>query len=124
LQSILLPIIRLAGRGGSYWFPIYVIDGKKYWNGEGFDFTPLETLSSFHVDAIKRILIIPPGKAIGMYYAYDPIIGFPQFILQSVVIIETYSNNTYRAILRGLKHLSLMGWMPQEYFTHLVMKAL
>jgi len=109
LQSILLPIIRLAGRGGSYWFPIYVIDGKKYWNGEGFDFTPLETLSSFHVDAIKRILIIPPGKAIGMYYAYDPIIGFPQFILQSVVIIETYSNNTYRGDPQGIKTFILDG---------------
>jgi hypothetical protein len=116
LKSILLPIIRLAGRGGSYWFPIYVIDGKKYWNGEGFDFTPLETLSSFHVDAIKRILIIPPGKAIGMYYAYDPIIGFPQFILQSVVIIETYSNNIYRGDPQGIKTFMLDGLDAQRVF--------
>jgi hypothetical protein len=109
LQTILLPIMRLAGRGGSYWFPIYIIDGKKYWNGENFDFTPLQTLSSFHVDAIKRILVVPPGKSIGMYYAYYPIIGFPQFILQSLVIIETYSNNTYRGDPLGTKTFILDG---------------
>src|ERR1035437_3794246 len=102
-QSILLPCVRTASHGGSYWFPIYVIDGEKYWNGENFDFTPLQTLSSFHVDAIKRLLVVPPGKSIGMYYAYDPIIGFPQFILQSVVIIETYSDNTYRGDPQGTK---------------------
>jgi len=108
-QSILLPIIRLAGRGGNYWFPIYVIDGKKYWNGENFDFAPLQTLSSFHVDAIKRMLVIPPGKSIGTYYAYNPIIGFPQFILQSVVIIETYTNNSYRGDPLGTKTFILDG---------------
>ncbi len=108
-QSILLPCVRTASHGGSYWFPIYVIDGKKYWNGENFDFTPLNTLSSFHVDAIKRILVVPPGKSIGMYYAYGPIIGFPHFILQSVVIIETYSNNTYRGDPQGIKTFILDG---------------
>lgn len=110
-QTILMPCVKTIRNGwnASYWFPIYVIDGKKYWNGEGFDFTPLETLSSFHVDAIKRILVIPPGKAIAMYYAYDPIIGYPQFILQSLVIIETYSNNTYRGDPQGIKTFILDG---------------
>ena len=110
-QTVLLPCVKTISQGWnlSYWFPIYVIDGKKYWNGENFDFTPLETLSSFHVDAIKRILIIPPGKSIAMYYAYDPIIGFPQFILQSLVIIETYSNNTYRGDPQGIKTFILDG---------------
>jgi hypothetical protein len=109
LQTVLLPIIRSVGRGGSYWFPIYVVDGEKFWNGEGFDFTPLQTLSSFHVDAIKRILVVPPGKGIAMYYAYEPIIGFPQFMMQSLVIIETYSKNIYRGDPQGIKTFILDG---------------
>jgi hypothetical protein len=109
LNTVLLPCVQFALKGMRFWFPIYLIDGKKYWNGEGFDFTLLNTLSAFPVNEIKRILIIPPGKSIVMNYAYKPIIGFPQFILQSMVVIETYSKSTYRGDIQGVKKFILDG---------------
>jgi hypothetical protein len=120
LQTVLLPCIKTISNGWNptYWFPIYLMDGKKYWNGEGFDFTPLQTLSSFHVDAIKRILVIPPMKSIVMNNAYEPIVGFPQYICQSMVIIETYSNNTYRGDPLGVKTFILDGLdVPRLFYS-------
>jgi hypothetical protein len=118
LNTVLLPCIKLIERGMNYWFPIYLLDGKTYWNGKGFDFSQLNTLSAFPVNEIKRILVIPPGKSIVMNYAYDPIIGFPQFILQSMVIIETYSKNTYRGELPGVKKFILDGLdVPRAFYS-------
>lgn len=110
LRTVLLPSIDFgSGRKYSYWFPIYMIDGNIYWNGRGFDFTPLKTLEAFPVDQIKRILVIPPGKPIATNYAYEPIIGFPQYMQQSMVIIETYTKNTYRGDIPGVKKFILDG---------------
>jgi len=111
LNTVLLPCVKTISMGwnASYWFPIYLLDGKLYWNGEGFDFSKLETLSAYPVNEIKRILVIPPGKSIAMNYAYPPIIGFPQFMLQSMVIIETYTKNTCRGDIQGVKKFILDG---------------
>ena len=89
LNTVLLPCVKTVRMGwnASYWFPIYLLNGRIYWNGKDFDFSALNTLSAFPVNEIKRILVIPPGKSIVMNYAYEPIMGFPQFILQSMVII-------------------------------------
>jgi hypothetical protein len=120
LNTVLLPCVKTISMGwnASYWFPIYLLDGKLYWNGEGFDFSKLETLSAYPVNEIKRILVIPPGKSIAMNYAYPPIIGFPQFILQSMVIIETYSKNTYRGDIQGVKKFILDGLdVPRVFYS-------
>ncbi len=112
LETVLLPCVQNICEGPCLlkYFPIYVIDGRIYWNGKDFDFTPLNTLSAYRVNEIKRILVIPPGKSIAMYYAYDPIIGFPQFILQSLVIIETYpDSHYYRGDPPGVKTFILEG---------------
>jgi hypothetical protein len=120
LHTIMLPVLGLAGSGGvhGHWFPIYLVDGNIYWNGKGFDFSALRTLSAFPVDEIKRILIISPGKNIVTNYAYEPIIGYPQFILQSMVIIETYSKNTYRGDIPGVKKFILDGLdVPRTFYS-------
>ena len=120
LNTVLLPCVKTISNGwnANYWFPIYLLDGKLYWNGEGFDFSKLETLSAYPVNEIKRILVIPPGKSIAMNYAYEPIIGFPQYILQSMVIIETYSKNTYRGELPGVKKFILDGLdVPRAFYS-------
>ena len=118
MNTVLLPCIRLMGGGMNYWFPIYLVDGNLYWNGKNFDFSRLNALSAFPVNEIKRILVIPPGKSIVMNYAYEPIIGFPQFILQSMVIIETYSKNTYRGELPGVKKFILDGLdVPRAFYS-------
>jgi hypothetical protein len=119
LHTVLLPSISFgAGRKFSYWFPIYMIDGNIYWNGRGFDFTLLKSLEAFPVDQIKRLLVIPPGKPIATNYAYEPIIGFPQYMQQSMVIIETYSKNTYRGDIPGVKKFILDGLdAPRAFYS-------
>ncbi|MGD0582282.1 MAG: hypothetical protein ABR974_04975 [Bacteroidales bacterium] len=120
LFTVLLPCIKIISLGWnvSYWFPIYLVNGEKYWNGEGFDFSKLSTLSNLPVNEIKKILIIPPMKSIAMYYAYEPIVGFPQFISQSLVMIETYSKNTYRGDPVGAKTIFLDGLdVPRVFYS-------
>jgi hypothetical protein len=116
LNTVLLPCIKLVERGMNFWFPIYLVDGNVYWNGKDFDFSKLNTLSAYPVNEIKKILVIPPGKNIVMNNAYKPIIGFPQFILQSMVIIETYSKNTYRGDIQGVKKFVLDGLNAPRLF--------
>jgi len=119
IETVTLPCVQTVCEGAclTYWLPIYVIDGKLFWNGKDFDFSPLNTLAAYRVNEIKRILVIPPGKAIAMYYAYDPIIGFPQFILQSLVIIETYQNDHYyRGDPQGVKTFILKGLNESRIF--------
>ena len=118
MNTVLLPCFRTIGQGLLYWFPIYLVDGKIYWNGKDFDFSALNTLSAFPVNEIKKISVIPYGKSIVTHYAYEPIIGFPQFILQSMVIIETYSKNTYRGELPGVKKFILDGLdAPRAFYS-------
>ena len=118
MNTVLLPCIRTVGQGMNFWFPIYLIDGQLYWNGEGFDFSKLSILSAFPVHKIKRILVIPPMKSIVNYYAYEPIVGFPQFISQSMVIIETYSKDTYRGDPVGTKTIFLDGLnVPRVFYS-------
>jgi hypothetical protein len=109
--TALLPCIQTICFGGcrSYWFQIYVVDGNTYWNGEGFDFTMLKTISSFPVYEIKIIMVIPPMKSIVIHHAWIKIYDFPQFIMQSMVVIETYSKDTYRGDPPGIKTFLLDG---------------
>jgi hypothetical protein len=118
MNTVLLPCIRLMGGGMNFWFPIYLVDGTLYWNGKDFDFSRLNPMSAFPVNEIKRILVIPPGKSIVTNYAYGPIIGFPHFILQSMVIIETYSKKTYRGDIPGVKKFIIDGLdAPRSFYS-------
>ena len=116
---ILLPCIKtvkMSGRSLQYFAPIYVIDGMTYWNGEGYDFAPLKALSGFPVNEIKRVLVLPPMNSGVMYYSSSDITDFPQFIYQSMVVIETYSKNTYRGDPRGIKTFILDGLNAPRLF--------
>jgi hypothetical protein len=102
----------------TYFPPIYVIDGKIYWNGEGFNFMPLQALAGYPVNEIKRILVMPPMHTGVAYYAADEIYGYPLFISQSMVVIESYSKNTYRGNAQGIKTFLREGLnAPREFYS-------
>jgi len=88
------------------------------WNGEGFSIRGLLDLEGFPVNEIKRILVMPPGHKGVVYYAADEIYGYPLFISQSMVVIETYSKNTYRGNAQGIKTFILDGLdAPREFYS-------
>ncbi len=102
----------------TYFPPIYVIDGKTYWNGDNFDFSPLYTIFSFPVNEIKKIMILPPMKTEVIYHASKDIYGDPFFIYQSMVVIDTYSKNTYRGDAQGVKTFILDGLdVPRVFYS-------
>jgi hypothetical protein len=113
-KTILLPS---EGWGPSYWFPIYLINGKAYFNGaeKGEMFLGwLNYISSIHVNEIKTLMVLPPGE-IPAYYA-DPILRME--IRQSLVVIETYSNEWYRGNPQGIKTFILDGLdVPRVFYS-------
>lgn len=102
----------------TYFPPIYVIDGRIHWNGEGFSLMGLLDLEGYPVNEIKRILVMPPMHTGVAYYAADEIYGYPLFISQSMVVIESYSKNTYRGNAQGIKTFILDGLdAPREFYS-------
>jgi hypothetical protein len=102
----------------SDYFPIYVINGSTYFDafqgGEVF-INRLRTLSSLHVNEIKKLMVIPPGK-IAEYYANS--IAVMDGIWQSLVVIETYSDFSYRGDPRGIKTFILDGLdSPRAFYS-------
>jgi hypothetical protein len=106
LKTVLLHCI---GGGGSDCLPIYVINGNTYFDGSE-DFvllvSRLSTLSFLHVNEIKKIMVIPPGMIASHYASPDLLVGG---IWQSLVVIETYSDFSYRGDPRGIKTFILEG---------------
>jgi hypothetical protein len=97
--------------------PIYVIDGNVFWNGEGYNFWPLLPLGEFPVNEIKRILVFPPMSTGTNYYASSDLCDYPEFIQQSMVVIETYSK-TYRGDPLGSKTFIRHGLdTPREFYS-------
>jgi hypothetical protein len=101
LRTILLPSYVSGGGTITEYFPIYVINGQLYWNGEDLylpggilNSGPLETLQGIHINDIKKVMVLPPGGVLPIHYAALKFrkAGF----YQSLVVIETYSNNIYR----------------------------
>jgi len=122
LKTVLLPCIKTSKlpyqKYYPYFPPIFVIDGMIQWNGEGFSIRGLLDLEGFPVNEIKRILVMPPGHKGVVYYAADEIYGYPLFISQSMVVIETYSKNTYRGNAQGIKTFILDGLdAPREFYS-------
>jgi hypothetical protein len=105
LQTILLPCNSVTKF--SEWYPIYVINGRTYFDGsEPIDMfvTLLNNLSSFPVNEIKKLMVVPPGD-MAAYYADA---GISIEIAQSLVVIETY-NDTFRGDPVGIKRFIING---------------
>jgi hypothetical protein len=115
-HTVVLPCINPGG-GGNTFFPIYIIDGHIYWNGEDKDLSPLELLSSYDVNQIKRIMVIPPEK-LPVEYAASWILVYPggPHIRQSTVVIETYGSAFYRGQNPGMKTFILEGLHAPRVF--------
>jgi len=114
IQTTILPYHRVR----PYFPPIYIIDGMIYWNGEGFNFSGLLDLEDYPANEIKRILVMPPMHAGVLYYASDDINERPWFVHQSMVVIESYSKNTYRGNAQGIKRFILDGLdAPREFYS-------
>ncbi len=123
LKTIKLPSYGMQKMWSSSWFPIYVINGKTYFNGgEDFKVTEdgvmfvslLNNLSAIGVNEIKRLMVLPPGD-IASYYADD---SLKIDVHQSLVVIETYSENTFRGDPTGIKTFVLEGLdTPRTFYS-------
>lgn len=114
ITTILLPSRGMA----DFWFPIYLINGQIYLNG-GEDGKMLIALFNhiyaINVNEIKRLMVLPPGN-IASYYANPFVLSGG--IRQSLVVIETYSDTTYRGDPRGIKTFILDGLdAPREFYS-------
>jgi len=121
-RTVLLPCVKTARlpeqKSVTYFPPIYVIDGRIQWNGERFSISGLLDLEGYPANEIKRILVMPPLNTGVVYYAADEIYGYPLFISQSMVVIESYSKNTYRGNAQGIKTFILDGLdAPREFYS-------
>ena len=122
LRTILLPSYSTVGRSITEYFPIYVVNGQIYWNGEdlqvdgGILNSSLETLQGLHINDIKKVMVLPPGGILPIYYASLKFrkAGF----YQSLVVIETYSDNIYRGDPSGIKTFILDGLdSPRQFYS-------
>jgi hypothetical protein len=122
LRTIKLPSYSMSRIYSFSWFPIYVINGKKYFNGgedhgreDGQMFlTLLNTLSTLNVNEIKRLMVLAPGN-IAAYYASD---SLKTYVHQSLVVIETYSDNSFRGDPLGVKTFILEGLdAPRTFYS-------
>jgi hypothetical protein len=108
MKTIFLPCINFDR---TYFYPIYLLNGRTYFKAgedsmmfEGI----LNNLSAIRVNEIKRLMVLPPGK-VPNFYAHPSVVGYPQYIQQSMVVIETYSRNTYRGDPDGIKTFIING---------------
>lgn len=114
IKTILLPCVSI---GPDYWFPIFVVNGTTYFNGaeHGEMFlAAMNRIASFPINEIKKLMILPPGD-IASYYADDML---RMEIRQSLVVIETYSNSTYRGNPQGIKTFIFDGLdVPRMFYS-------
>jgi hypothetical protein len=116
LRTVLLPSYKTFGRSITEFFPIYVVDGQTYWNGEDGYLEPLETIQGIQVNDIKKIMVLPPGHVLSVHYASLRFrkAGF----YPSLVVIETYSNNTYRGNPSGIQTFFMDGLdSPRQFYS-------
>jgi len=100
-----------------YWFPIYLVNGSVVFDGSkgGAEFMAwLNHISFLHVNEIKKIMVLPPGN-IPSHYA-DAMLRME--IRQSLVVIETYSDFSYRGDPQGIKTFILDGLnTPRSFYS-------
>ena len=74
----------------------------------------LDHISFLHVNEIKKIMVLPPGD-IPSHYAD---VELRMFIRQSLVVIETYSDFSYRGDPQGIKTFILDGLdTPRSFYS-------
>jgi hypothetical protein len=115
VNTILMPAMNMLCPTCSHWMtPIYLIDGKVYRYSEP-DFSELNSLGAFPVNEIKRILVIPAGANIISHYD-DGLSAHG--VYPTMIVIETYSKNTYRGDLPGVKKFILEGLdEPRSFYS-------
>jgi hypothetical protein len=114
VKTVLYPAINMDNPRNHWLSPIYLIDGNIY-HYYGPDFSELNTLASFPVNEIKRILIVPPGRNIQIHNDQG---AMAEGIFQTMVVIETYPKNTYRGDLPGVKKFILEGLnAPRTFYS-------
>jgi hypothetical protein len=103
-----------------YYYPIYLINGSTYFTaGEdsAMFFARLNNLSSLNVNEIKRLMVLPPGR-ISSWYADPKVRFYPLGIQQSLVVMETYSNNIFRGDPQGIRTFILDGLdTPRQFYS-------
>jgi hypothetical protein len=115
LETVFLPSLSVMG-GVSEFFPIYVINGKTFWNGENMNLQPLTNLSALKVNQIKKVMVLPPKNEINHYYASMDFI-YKTHIYQSLVNIETYTD-TFRGDPKGIKSFIIDGLdVPRSFYS-------
>jgi hypothetical protein len=115
-KTILLPAVS-ARPNMDPWYPIYVINGKTFLDDSEpmvEFYSRIFQLSTFPVNEIKKIMVIPPGDISAHYASPD----LKYFIRQSLRVIETYSNNTFRGDPTGIKTFILDGLdTPRSFYS-------
>lgn len=100
--------------GPSMVIPIYLINGTVYC--APWEYDRLFTLASFRTDEIKKISILPPGEKITLHY--QPYFYQYVGVCVSVVVIETYTKETYRGDIEGVKKFILDGLdTPRSFYS-------
>jgi hypothetical protein len=104
--------------GLSYYFPIYVLNGNVAFNGRAHSseefISSLDHACLIRVNEIKKLMVLPPGE-IPNQFADDDML---EFVQQSLVVIETYSDLTYRGDPQGVKTFILEGLdAPRTFYS-------
>lgn len=116
-KTIFMPCLSTE-RNLSYYFPIYVINGDGAFNGRirsWEEFTSAnDHITLLRVNEIKKLMVLPPGE-IPSHYA-DLELGM--VVSQSLVVIETYSDFSYRGDPKGVKTFIFDGLdAPRTFYS-------
>jgi len=104
-KTIFLPVVSMKM---DYWYPVYVINDETFLDeAEPMVefYSKLYQLSTFPVNEIKKLVVLSPGNIPAHYASTD----ISPYVRQSLVVIETYSNNTLRGDPPGIKTFILDG---------------
>lgn len=116
-RAIFLPCLSTE-KNLSYYWPIYVINGNVAFNGRirsMDEFLSLNDHITFlRVNEIKKLMVLPPGEIPSHYADFE----LGMFVKQSLVVIETYSDFTYRGDPKGIKTFILDGLdAPRTFYS-------
>jgi hypothetical protein len=116
-KTIFLPCLSTE-KNLSYYFPIYVINGNVVFDGRIKSWEEFisvnDHITLLRVNEIKKLMVLPPGE-IASHYA-DMELG--SIIRQSLVVIETYSDFSYRGNPQGIKTFILDGLdSPRTFYS-------
>ena len=116
-KAIFLPCLSLE-KNLSYYFPIYVINGNVAFNGRVSSMEEFlsvnDHITLLRVNEIKKLMVLPPGEIPSHYSDFE----LGMIVRQSLVVIETYSNFTYRGDPTGIKTFMFEGLdAPRTFYS-------